>query len=921
MPVPYETDKLGLNLTGLSESEAVVRAEALMGSHLYNTAASVLRDARQEHGASPDLLIVLGNAYEAGRRYKRATEAYLDALLLDPANLKANLRMAALALMNNNPQEAIKYAETAVAHHGDSAEALVLSADILVGLKSPEQATWRYRAALEQDPQLHESRMKLGDLLLSRAREAEKDDIGEEYAEQALKEYDTVLNQVPTSGAAQYGLGRALLFQKIPADAIGPLEKALRLDSKLNGIQLYLGDAYAQIENWAEALRVYKAYPKSDENGDWTYAVARRMAATAAQELEQWEEARYHTGIALAEMDKLDSKNSNGISTTQIAELRSECLYIRAHAEFGLGLTGDAIASVTQSDFQPYAAFAAGIWLWRLGRYPEAWKKLASIVRNEADETGASSRYFYIVYSAHAFTQRYGAAGKILDAALTKHPGDPSLWYRKMAYCLEMHDDNQPRLDSVPSGTATAWQRQLKVNAETSARHRQYWTQEAWAAFSICRSILEDNIAKIDQLLKPPQSEVSEAEHIKGFNEQTRLKRQRATALELLGLAYLDVGLEEAAEKYLTESASVGAQLSGVKVNLGVLYMRCGKAAEALRTFHQALPETQDTFLIRKHIARAKSQLKQFDEAEGELRRLLREAPDNFELLIALAQVLIARSDDLGPEDVAQSLSAYGEAITLLDRVRKLNDTMNAEEFGKRLGSDRLTCKRLAALHYDLGYVRTKVFDTQLQESRGPYRNAQERLLVQAGKDFREAFSKDYEMLAAQNALIRLRSWRPTTIQGLIADKGSLVYAGLILLVLIIQQVMAILGRKPWNDAAIYGSVTLSLLALLAAALYLPNISKLRVAGVQLEKSPVDRSGGAAITVGMLWEGAAERNSQIDVSPPWLDNLPASDLVIRHRDGHSGSWILNQTSTAPEESEKATRTENIRSGAREARGP
>jgi tetratricopeptide (TPR) repeat protein len=168
-----------------------------------------------------------------------------------------------------------------------SAQAHQLNAEALEGQGKWEDAAREYRGILEREPSLPGIHFRLGRLILSQAptptteaearREFEaelKINPSNIEAEYVLGELDRQGEQWPSAVEhfakaakldpafveAQFGLGRALLSLNKPADAIVPLEAAVRLQGTNPANHFLLGAAYRRSGRKADADREMQAY-------------------------------------------------------------------------------------------------------------------------------------------------------------------------------------------------------------------------------------------------------------------------------------------------------------------------------------------------------------------------------------------------------------------------------------------------------------------------------------------------------------------------------------------------------------------------------------------------------------------------------------------------------------------------------------
>jgi hypothetical protein len=151
-------------------------------------------------------------------------------------------------------------------------------------------------------------------------------------------------------------------------------------------------------------------------------------------------------------------------------------------------------------------------------------------------------------------------------------------------------------------------------------------------------------------------------------------------------------------------------------------------------------------------------------------------------------------------------------------------------------GSKRLKTRELAAVHYSQGYARIKLY-----EASRPF--GDESLLSQALQDFHRCTALDPDHSKAALAKDKLDKRLSTFSRQWFRERvAPCLVLGPSLFVLFITQLTFIFGvpqpQKP-IDVASYIGLTFGSLIFLVVGLFLPEIQKLKGAGIELEKSAV----------------------------------------------------------------------------------
>jgi tetratricopeptide (TPR) repeat protein len=257
--------------------------------------------------------------------------------------------------------------------------------------------------------------------------------------------------------------------------------------------------------------------------------------------------------------------------------------------------------------------------------------------------------------------------------------------------------------------------------------------------------------------------------------------------------------------------------------NLGVLCVRREEYTNAIDYFQRALRIDPDDLSLRSNLAEAYLKNKQLDRAESEFNAVLERAPCHVESIIGLGEVYVALAE-MGDADLFETaVERYGQAIRL--GVQKQ-------------GSKRLKKSELAGVYYARGYARVRIYEvsgTPLDCSP----------LSDALKDFNQCFSLNPTHFRAKRAIEKVKKLLPRySPQGAIERWGPAVVVAMSLIVFITAQVVFFApffaSRSQFLSANHYVALTTGSIVLLVAGVYLPRVIKLRVAGVELEKSAVD---------------------------------------------------------------------------------
>jgi len=222
----------------------------------------------------PAALYEMGLTHQQAGEVEAAIGAFSAALAQDPAFAPAYRARAAAYLALGDPAAALADGQMAVALEPRDAAAHALLGEILRrGFRDPLQALDAYNRAARLDPAMAEVLFPARwECAVSTARSDRMADLAAEY---------TRLH--PDDPLRFYYRGRTLLSQGLPRVAIRMVGDAIREGGDVAALWVVLGDAYAAIEAWSEAVICYEAARSLMERGDSSlYVISGRPAAALA---------------------------------------------------------------------------------------------------------------------------------------------------------------------------------------------------------------------------------------------------------------------------------------------------------------------------------------------------------------------------------------------------------------------------------------------------------------------------------------------------------------------------------------------------------------------------------------------------------------------------------------------------------------
>lgn len=279
--------------------------------------------------------------------------------------------------------------------------------------------------------------------------------------------------------------------------------------------------------------------------------------------------------------------------------------------------------------------------------------------------------------------------------------------------------------------------------------------------------------------------------------------------------------LTKALEKDEADAARIEGYTRTAKpcANLGVVHARREEYKEAIEFFERALMIESDDLTLRSNLAEAYLREKQLDRAEREYLYVLGMAPEHVESLIGLGEVYLERAA-LDSDMFEEAAASFKKALALAELKR---------------GSKRLKNKELAKVFYLRGYSMVKSFDDS-KLLKDP------NLLRRARADFRSCVKYDPEHFNAQRAVEKIDK----TLGTRTAQRWLEVLAPFV----VFAASAFLFGVAQWKylykaddnfGVAEYTAMTFGSLALIVAGAYLPQVLKLKFAGLELEKNSVDQ--------------------------------------------------------------------------------
>jgi tetratricopeptide (TPR) repeat protein len=254
--------------------------------------------------------------------------------------------------------------------------------------------------------------------------------------------------------------------------------------------------------------------------------------------------------------------------------------------------------------------------------------------------------------------------------------------------------------------------------------------------------------------------------------------------------------------------------------SLGVACMRKGNHDKASRHFEKALRYSPSNPKVMSNLAEAHFKLGQRDRAEKEYSEVLRITEDHVESHIGLGDLFTAMAEDGDKELYEAAIEKFSRGL----------DVARSKERSKVLKPGEL-----ANVLYSRGFARVRSYEAS------PF--LRRKRLAEAREDFELCCDRDRNHLKAKRALARIDERLKSTPADWAQQSGPWVLLPASLLVLVLAQLAFFLWKM--LGATHYVAITLGALFFVIVGLYLPQLLRLKVGGLELEKSPVEQVGTA----------------------------------------------------------------------------
>lgn len=645
-----------------------------------------------------------------------------------------------------------------------------------------DAANEKYRRAVEIDPNNATIFYNWGVALLEQSK-----------LDEANEKYRRAAEINPNDAAIFYNWGIALFKQSKPDEAVGKYRRAAEIDSN-NAAIFY---------NWGLALTAQSKFAEAVEK----YRRAAEIGLNNASLFNNW-------GLAFAAQSMLGEAIEKYRRAAEIDPNNADVLYNWGDALFAQRQFDDAIeqyrkASDVDSKKSP-AYLAWGSALAEQGRYREAIEVTRRIPESDSDYQYACHNIAYLLWKKGEYRASWRAWDKAIVAyrharATQTRDADFFSYYGQV---LHEQYGNLRQAEAVllqglaidPSHTdiltrlgALYTDRYQDPNRERD----ENWAADFWEARQY-----------FDRAAKELRRRLTAVED--------------ATTLQKLGEVLLESENYGEARTQLERALKLDPEDASLCNSLGVVCSHLEDYHRAADYYEAALRHSPGDLSYWSNLAETYLKLDKRDRAEKEYRKILAIAEDHIDSQVGLGEVYTAMADAGDREFYDVALRHYARAIQLAE---------------SGTGSKRVARKELATMYYARGYAAVQAYEGQ-----GAL-GADESLLERASADFKCCVKNDPEHYKGERAMHKLLDRHKTSSGDWFTRKIAPWLIIVPALAIFVEAQMAHYEMVSLAKIGVgeYSAITFGAMMFIVIGLFLPQIQKLKGAGIELEKSPVNQ--------------------------------------------------------------------------------
>jgi tetratricopeptide (TPR) repeat protein len=812
--------------------------------------------------AEADELVAEGIRLGDAGKYDEAIEKYKKALDLQADAWLAHINWGVCLNNLQKHEQAIPHYEECIAHNFKVSDAYRLWGEALAGLGDYKGAREKFDKALEGNRDSAQIHFDLG---FSFGNLKQYDD--------AIAEYKKATELQPDFGLAYINWGVCLSNLKRYLEAIPQFEKCIALNFSVAEAYRLWGEALTGLQDYDGALvKLQKSLEIRPDFAQTYFDIGFALGTLKRYEMavEQYKKAAeldpamdlayVNWGINLANLGKFDEAIKQykkatdsqpnlamawlnwGISLANLGQFEEAIKKYARTMELDSANTPDSDDELRQYLANTYLYW--GIALVNLKRYGDAIEKYAQAGRLRVDPQLTNFNWGV----ALGELRRYDDAIEKYRAATDARPETPYpyglhnigfLYWKKGQFSIARQE----------WGNARAIYEQGRESA-AKARNADYFQYfgEMLRAMSTepleIQSVLDEGLsfqpdhpgilsAQVAVYLDKWQDNNEITDYWKARQSYKKAEaslkemiknRQDANLLLRLGRLHLAVDECDDAEKILKQALKADGEIAEIHADLGLIRLRQNDPQGGLRHLEAALRRDPDNLTIRGNFADACVKAKRLDQAETEYKKVLRLAKNHLESLIGLGECYTAMAELGNDEELFQEAE------------RQFLAAININESSSNDASKQLKKKDLTAIYYSIGYARVKRYEAVKV-------GGDESLLRDAEKYFKMSYAADNDHERANRAAKAIKDrLRRIRTEWFAKQMGAYFIFGLSLLIFLGSSTSFFWSwPRPLNEGY-YALLGFGSVLFMIAGLSLPQLLKLKVGSIELEKGPGDQS-------------------------------------------------------------------------------
>jgi tetratricopeptide (TPR) repeat protein len=616
---------------------------------------------------------------------------------------------------------------------------------------------------------------------------------------EAQAELQKAIGLNPNNAEAHDYMGVSLACNGKDKEAISYYEKAIELDRNYARAYDHWGSALFNLNQYGEAINKYKEAGNRNPNYakayfNWAHVLEKLQKPRKAIALykkaikvnRNYAKAYNNWGIILSKLKRYEEAISKYQKAIQI-----KSRYAGAYFNLGLALfyvkryeeaiKQYQIAKEINPDFA-YAYNNIAETLWIEGRYEEAWEEWrhtrSAFQRAMANQKDESQQPDFYRYFGNVLHEIFGDFNNAEEIYL-----------------------EGLKLDQNHLEILTGLMNLYHSKRDDDLSNMAAWHWRAMEKFNRVQKLLEEGMKKDDfaaflklgeACLKMEQYEDAERHLRKALNKLQREKDQNAES-------------EEAA--------------ANIYANLGVLFICRGFIKKAVRQFEEALKRVPNNLKIRSNLAEAYFKANQREKAEVEYKKILRISRGHIESHIGLGEVYTGMGDDGDWEMYKPATDHFTQALNLSST---------------ETGSKKLKKKELAAVYYSRGYAQVRYFETAKIAT-------EKNLLQRALVDFQRCYQNDPDHHKSARAAEKVKNSLSFSPDRTLEKVGPMLIIGIAFSVFLFSSLAFFFQKFCKISEGYHALFSFGSILFMVAGLYLPQILKLKIGAIEMEKSPVSQ--------------------------------------------------------------------------------